>query len=93
MAQLTLSSPQDIAPAWGAATRALREGSTVGMNELYALGTQTQWLVEEIVPGSTDGWYAEPGYGDYVSVEGIVADGVYHPLCITGRLPPVPPLG
>jgi len=61
------------------------------MNELYALGTQTQWLVEEIVAGSTDGWYAEPGYGDYVSVEGIVADGVYHPLCITGRLPPVPP--
>jgi biotin carboxylase len=32
-----------------------------------------------------------PGYGDYLSVEGIVADGVYHPLCITGRLPVIPP--
>ncbi|MER6915301.1 ATP-grasp domain-containing protein [Streptomyces sp. NPDC000594] len=30
-------------------------------------------------------------YGDYVSVEGIVAGGVHHALCVTARMPPIPP--
>lgn len=48
-------------------------------------------LLEEIVTGSTEGWFTESSWGDRVSVEGIVAGGVHRPLCITGRLPTVHP--
>ncbi|WHT23013.1 hypothetical protein N8J89_18655 [Crossiella sp. CA-258035] len=91
VAQLVLHTPEDVAPAWRQVAEALELGHQVGMNELYAPETDRDLLVEEILAGSTEGWYPEPGYGDYVSVEGIVADGVYHPLCITGKLPAIPP--
>ncbi len=91
VAQLVLNSPDDAAWAWAEVADALEKGGKVGMNELYQPGTDGDLLVEEIIDGTTEGWYPEPGYGDYVSVEGIVADGVYHPLCITGRLPAIPP--
>lgn len=90
VAQIVLGAPEDAAPAWQEIERGLRAGSRVGMNELYAADTDRDRLVEEIAQGSTEGWYEEPGYGDYVSVEGIVADGVYHPLAITAKLPTVP---
>ncbi|WP_346137228.1 hypothetical protein [Lentzea roselyniae] len=61
------------------------------MNELYASGTDGDLLVEEIFTGTTEGWYDEPGHGDHVSVEGIVAHGVYHPPCLTAKLPVVAP--
>ncbi|MEV7770343.1 ATP-grasp domain-containing protein [Kitasatospora sp. NPDC086791] len=90
VAQIVLHSAADAAPAWGEIERGLRAGGRVGMNELYAPDTDRDRLVEEIVQGSTEGWYEEPGYGDYVSVEGIVADGVHRPLAITAKLPTVP---
>nr|BFD89326.1 hypothetical protein KitaXyl93_06860 [Kitasatospora sp. Xyl93] len=90
VAQIVLNGPADAAPAWAGIERGLRAGSRVGMNELYAADTDRDRLVEEIAQGSTEGWYQEPGYGDYVSVEGIVADGVYRPLAITAKLPTVP---
>ncbi|NUR31842.1 MAG: ATP-grasp domain-containing protein [Catenulispora sp.] len=90
VAQIVLESPSDAAWAWGRTEEALEAGSQVGMNELYAPDTDRDRLVEEIVPGSADGWYDDPGYGDYVSVEGIVADGTYHPLAVTAKLPTVP---
>ncbi|PRY29720.1 ATP-grasp domain-containing protein [Umezawaea tangerina] len=91
VAQLVLDTPADVAPAWRRVAAALELGSRAGMNELHAPDTDRDLLVEEIIGGSTEGWYDGPGYGDYVSVEGIVADGVYHPLCITGKLPAIPP--
>ncbi|GAA2827300.1 ATP-grasp domain-containing protein [Crossiella cryophila] len=91
VAQLVLHTAEDVAPAWRQVAQALELGHQVGMNELYAPDTDRDLLVEEILAGSTEGWYTEPGYGDYVSVEGIVANGVYHPLCITGKLPAIPP--
>lgn len=90
VAQIVLDSPADAAPAWAGIERGLQAGSRVGMNELYAADTDRDRLVEEIAQGSTEGWYEEPGYGDYVSVEGIVADGVYRPLAMTAKLPTVP---
>ncbi|MFF5207845.1 acetyl-CoA carboxylase biotin carboxylase subunit family protein [Streptosporangium sp. NPDC000396] len=91
IAQLVLSSPDDVPAAWAQVGHALDKGNQVGMSELYETDADHHLLVEEIVEGSTDGWYDLPGYADYVSVEGIVADGVYHPLCIAARLPPIPP--
>ncbi|MBV7696552.1 acetyl-CoA carboxylase biotin carboxylase subunit family protein [Streptomyces sp. TRM70350] len=50
------------------------------------------FILEEIVPGAAADWYTDANaWGDYVTVEGIVAGGEYHPLCITGKLPVVPP--
>lgn len=50
------------------------------------------FILEEIVPGAAADWYADAhAWGDYVTVEGIVADGAYHPLCVTGKLPVAPP--
>ncbi|WP_431901773.1 ATP-grasp domain-containing protein [Nonomuraea sp. bgisy101] len=91
IAQLVLHSPDDAPAAWTQVAAALDKGNQAGMSELYETEADRHLLVEEIVTGSVDGWYDVPGYADYVSVEGIVADGVYHPLCITARLPPIPP--
>lgn len=56
-----------------------------------ATGRPTRLIAEQIIRSSTEGWYADPGWGDYLSVEGLVRDGVYHPLAITARLPTIPP--
>jgi biotin carboxylase len=48
-------------------------------------------IAEEIIQSTTDSWYDVDGYGDYLSVEGLVRDGVYHPLAMTGRLRTIPP--
>lgn len=50
-----------------------------------------QLIAEEIIRSTTESWYDEDGYGDYLSVEGLVKDGVYHPLAMTGRLRTIPP--
>jgi biotin carboxylase len=60
-----------------------------GMTEHGDVGGP-RFIAEQVIESSTQGWYDEPGYGDYLSVEGIVAGGVYHPICLTARLPTVP---
>ncbi|CAM3784791.1 ATP-grasp domain-containing protein [Paracidovorax anthurii] len=50
-----------------------------------------QLIAEEIIQSTTESWYEEDGYGDYLSVEGLVRDGVYYPLAMTGRLRTIPP--
>ncbi len=91
VAQLVLTSQDQVADAWAEIEQALHRGGQVGMNELYVQNTDGDRLVEEIMDGTTEGWYSEDGYGDYLSVEGIVAKGIYHPLAITAKLPTVPP--
>lgn len=91
VAQLVLTGAAQVPRAWAEIEEALERGGQVGMNELYEPNTDGDRLVEEIVTGTVDGWYPEPGYGDYLSVEGIVAHGTYHPLAITAKLPTVPP--
>jgi biotin carboxylase len=91
VAQLVLTSPSQVDGAWAEIEAALELGGQVGMNELYEQNTDADRLVEEIMDGTTEGWYDEPGYGDYLSVEGIVAKGKYHALAITAKLPTVPP--
>ncbi|MBD2255547.1 ATP-grasp domain-containing protein [Nostoc parmelioides] len=48
-------------------------------------------IAEEIIRSTTNSWYDESDYGDFVSVEGLVRDGLYYPLAMTGRLKTVPP--
>lgn len=90
--QVLIETGADVATAWAQATGATRLAGGVGHKELHEPRAADQFLVEEVIHGSTRTWY-EPGsgWGDYVSVEGIVAGGTYHPICITGRIPTIPP--
>ena len=90
--QLVIDSPDSIPQAWAQTTATVADAHATGYMELQREGAELDFLVEEIIPGSIRTWWDEDsGYGDYLSVEGIVADGVYHPLCITSRIPTIPP--
>lgn len=56
-----------------------------------ATGRPPRVIAEQIIRSSTEGWYMDPVWGDYLSVEGLVRDGIYHPLAISARLPTIPP--
>ncbi|MCP2336340.1 ATP-grasp domain-containing protein [Actinomadura rupiterrae] len=87
-----LRDAADLASAHDTVVRTVGQSlDRYGFGEIGLPDAVERVLVEEIVEGSTDGWYDDSGYGDYLSVEGIVADGVYHPVCITSRIPTVPP--
>ncbi|MEU8530820.1 PEP/pyruvate-binding domain-containing protein [Streptomyces sp. NPDC048629] len=93
-AHVTVHSEDEAARALAGSRELMREAARGGYAELSVEGAESagsQFLLEEIVTGTTDGWFEHSGWGDYVSVEGIVADGTFHPLCISGRMPTVPP--
>lgn len=90
--QRVISSPEEIGPVWSDVREAVAKALNVGFIELQESGAAGHFLAEEIIQGSTRGWWPDDsGYGDYLSVEGIVADGIYHPLCITSRMPTIEP--
>ncbi|MEU6411121.1 ATP-grasp domain-containing protein [Microbispora sp. NPDC046933] len=51
----------------------------------FLTGGATEFVVEELLPGDPDA--AGPDFGDYVSVESVVHDGVVRHVCVTGKLP------
>lgn len=90
--QFVLNKATEIDEAWRKAEEAMLEARTAGFGEMYEIDTDSDFIVEEIINGSTEGWYEDgQRYGPYVSVEGIVAGGVYHPISLTGRMPTIPP--
>ena len=92
MGHVVVSSPDEADAVWSTARAAMADAKALGYRELQHRSTDTDFLAEEIIAGSTRSWWpAGSGYGDYLSVEGVVADGVYHPVCITSRLPTIPP--
>jgi biotin carboxylase len=66
-----------------AAKRGIVEYSSAGKDFAHC-------VAEEIINATTESWYDDPRYGDYLSVEGIVARGVYHPINIMARMPTLP---
>lgn len=91
-AQLVVSREEEIDPAWEEVTAVMTAADAAGVVMLEVPGAEDDFLVEEIIPGTTQSWWADDsGYGDYLSVEGIVIEGEYHPVCITSRLPTIPP--
>ncbi|WP_244322846.1 ATP-grasp domain-containing protein [Paraburkholderia dipogonis] len=70
------------------ATEAARRA---GKHEFSERSGFPQLVAEEIIESTTESWYAEDGYGDYLSVEGLVRDGEYFPLAMTGRLRTIEP--
>ena len=51
----------------------------------------TQLIAESLIEATTNSWFEDDRYGDYLSVEGMVIKGQYSPLAITTdcRLHPV----
>lgn len=70
---------------------AVEKARRSGKHEHTELSGFPRLIAEEIIQSSTDSWYEEEGFGDYLSVEGIVRDGAYHPIAMTGRLPTIKP--
>ncbi|MFJ6749262.1 acetyl-CoA carboxylase biotin carboxylase subunit family protein [Streptomyces sp. NPDC091266] len=86
-----LRTPQEAPAAWEQARHVMAESAQLGYAELHVADAGADFLVEEIVQGSAGEWFEEPGWGDYVSVEGVVIDGTFHPVCLSGRMPTVAP--
>lgn len=86
-----IRSADEIPAAWDRANTVMAESAELGYAELHVAGAGGDFLVEEIVSGTADGWFEQSGWGDYVSVEGVVADGEFRPVCLSGRMPTVPP--
>ncbi|WP_327403460.1 ATP-grasp domain-containing protein [Streptomyces sp. NBC_01288] len=87
--QVILEEAAQLPGAWEHMRGALSAARARGMSELKAREADFELIAEELIPATTESWYDRPGYGDYLSVEGMVVDGVYHPVCVTGRLPTV----
>lgn len=90
--QLVLEREADLEGAWAKANEAMVQALDAGYTEMQTAGADADFLVEEVIDATIESWW-EPGsgYGDYLSVEGLVVDGVYHPVCITSRIPTIPP--
>ncbi|MEV0581066.1 ATP-grasp domain-containing protein [Streptomyces sp. NPDC050392] len=86
-----IRSPHEASAAWSRSREVMAESAQLGYAELHVAEAQADFVVEEIVTGLATDWFDEPGWGDYVSVEGVVADGVFHPVCLSGRMPTVEP--
>lgn len=90
--QRILSSPDEIETVWKEASQAVADAFDAGAMELRKEDARKDFLAEEIIHGSTKGWWPDDsGYADYLSVEGLVVNGVYHPLCIASRMPTIEP--
>ena len=49
------------------------------------------YIKEKFLQGDAEYWFGtDSPYADYISLEGIVIDGVYHPVAITQNHPLVP---
>lgn len=70
---------------------AVEKARKSGKHEHTELAGFPKLIAEEIIQSSTNSWYEEEGFGDYLSVEGIVKDGIYYPIAMTGRLPTIKP--
>lgn len=86
-----IGSPQEADAAWQRSREVMAESARLGFAELHVGEAEAHFVVEQIVTGTTAEWFDEPGWGDYVSVEGVVAGGVFHPVCVSGRMPTVEP--
>ncbi|CAM5408945.1 hypothetical protein SALBM135S_01410 [Streptomyces alboniger] len=86
-----IRSPHEASAAWSRSRDVMAESAQLGYAELHVAEADADFVVERIVTGTASDWFDEPGWGDYVSVEGVVADGVFHPVCVSGRMPTVEP--
>jgi hypothetical protein len=95
--------PAVLKPLWGAASELtfridteseLRDRYEEGMGSFRELGGMVEghepaFILEELLIG--ENWHDDPRFGDYISVEALIADGEVITLCVTDRTPLEPP--
>ncbi|WP_435226379.1 ATP-grasp domain-containing protein [Streptomyces sp. Tue6028] len=86
-----ITTPGGVRQAWQRSRAVMAQSATLGFAELHVAGAGEDFIVEEIVTGCAEQWFDGAGWGDYVSVEGVVVDGVFRPVCLSGRMPTVAP--
>ncbi|MFJ9822353.1 acetyl-CoA carboxylase biotin carboxylase subunit family protein [Streptomyces sp. NPDC101151] len=86
-----IEGPADAPGAWARSHSVMTESARLGYAELHVEGAGEDFIVEEIVSGCAEEWFDGTGWGDYVSVEGVVVEGVFRPVCLSGRMPTVAP--
>lgn len=86
-----IERPGDAPDAWQRSRAVMAESAQLGFAELHVPGASEDFIAEEIVSGCAEEWFDGPGWGDYVSVEGVVVDGEFRPVCLSGRMPTVAP--
>ncbi|WP_447034963.1 ATP-grasp domain-containing protein [Streptomyces sp. DSM 118878] len=86
-----IRAPHEASAAWARSRDVMAESAQLGYAELHVAEAGADFVVERIVTGTASHWFDEPGWGDYVSVEGAVTDGVFRPVCVSGRMPTVEP--
>ena len=89
--QVVVSDDTDLVAVWRKVVGVVDELESARMYDFMTIGRGTQFVAEEIIQASTESWYDVEGYGDYVSVEGLVVGGRYHAVNISARLPTIPP--
>ncbi|MFL6161979.1 MAG: GNAT family N-acetyltransferase [Jatrophihabitantaceae bacterium] len=89
--QTVVTGPELAASAWADVQHAIGRARDLDRVDPQSDADSALMMAETLIPSTTRSWYEVPGYGDYLSVEGIVVDGRYHPICITGRLPTIAP--
>ncbi|MEV8313382.1 ATP-grasp domain-containing protein [Streptomyces sp. NPDC059900] len=86
-----IRDPHEASAAWTRSREVMAESAQLGYAELHVAEAEADFVVEHIVTGTAAHWFEEPGWGDYVSVEGVVTDGTFHPVCLSGRMPTIEP--
>ncbi|UBU17877.1 ATP-grasp domain-containing protein [Nonomuraea gerenzanensis] len=89
--QVLVGTGTDLGEAWRRATADIADTDRQGLHDFLPAGRGARFIAENLIEASAPSWYEADGFGDYVSVEGLVAAGRYHPLCVTARLPTIPP--
>ncbi|MEU2158724.1 ATP-grasp domain-containing protein [Streptomyces sp. NPDC019396] len=86
-----IRSVAELDSSWERSRAVMADSARLGYAELHVAGAGADFIVEEIVTGCAEEWFDGSGWGDYVSVEGVVVDGVFRPVCLSGRMPTVAP--
>jgi len=81
----------ELAATYGKAHQILTEAFASSKGDYSNQRQQFELIAEELICGSTEGWYEATGFADFISVEGLVQDGRYFPLTITSRIESLPP--
>lgn len=89
--QVVDDSTSDLARVLRDLKASLASAQSQGIVEYTSAMPEDHCVAEEIIGSTTESWYdgrdSDYVWGDYLSVEGIVARGVYHPVSITARMP------
>jgi len=67
--------------------RKVRQSISADSGDLLLFNEECLFLVESYMEGCNADWYDDPRFADYVSVEGMMIGGRYHPIAITDKAP------